>query len=165
MIPQFYFPKGRKDVNAKPDDVLDGNLKAAKLFFEKLATVAPAKGGAKEKGKLLARSHFGELSKALNLPLYWKGALWVACGGNNNNNDNNNDQNDKENNLAGSGISYESFEKVWTDLTRNFHDSASKFVRLLAKPETNYITQEDLHPLIQDVVDSHPGLQFLQVEE
>jgi len=165
VIPQFYFPKGKKDVNIKQEDVLENNLKSAKLIWEKSGSVGGG-GGGREKKKTLDRSHFAELTKAVNLPLYWKGALWVACGGSNNNNSSSSvngvDNNNKENGGAEVGVAYEVFEKLWTDVLKNFHDAASRFVRLLSKPETNCITQEDLHPLIQDVVDTHPGLQFLQ---
>ncbi len=47
-------------------------------------------------------------------------------------------------------------------LVANCHDDAAKFVRLLAKPGCQYLVAEDFVPLIQDVVDSHPGLTFLQ---
>ena len=142
----------------KSDDILETNLKSARLIFEKNGGGGGAGG---EKKKTLDRSHFAELTKAVNLPLYWKGALWVACGGNNNNNTSAVDTNNKDNTNV--GVTYEALEKLLTDLLKNFHDAASRFVRLLAKPNTNFITQEDLHPLIQDVVDTHPGLQFLQV--
>ena len=42
------------------------------------------------------------------------------------------------------------------------HDEASRFVRLLAKPGRMDLEFEDLVPLVQDVVDNHPGLTFLQ---
>ena len=35
-------------------------------------------------------------------------------------------------------------------------------MRLLSKPGCPYLVAEDLIPLIQDVVDTHPGLTFLQ---
>lgn len=54
---------------------------------------------------------------------------------------------------VGSGISFLlihcgclcSFDRV----TQNCHDSASRFVRLLAPKGRNYVTEEDLEPLIQ----------------
>ena len=47
-------------------------------------------------------------------------------------------------------------------LVANCHDDAAKLVRLLSKPGCPYLVAEDLIPLIQDVVDTHPGLTFLQ---
>ena len=41
-------------------------------------------------------------------------------------------------------------------------DSASRFVCLMSKNQRTYLIQEDFVCLVQDVVDCHPGLQFLQ---
>ncbi|NWI61973.1 P2R3A phosphatase, partial [Todus mexicanus] len=45
---------------------------------------------------------------------------------------------------------------------RNCHDDASRFTYLLAKPGCDYLEQEDFIPLLQDVVETHPGLTFLK---
>ncbi|KAK2090359.1 hypothetical protein P7K49_031615 [Saguinus oedipus] len=47
-------------------------------------------------------------------------------------------------------------------LLNNHHDDASKFICLLAKPNCSSLEQEDFIPLLQDVVDTHPGLTFLK---
>ncbi|KAK4820168.1 hypothetical protein QYF61_021440 [Mycteria americana] len=44
----------------------------------------------------------------------------------------------------------------------NCHDDASRFTYLLAKPTCDYLEQEDFIPLLQDVVETHPGLTFLK---
>ncbi|GAB5576824.1 serine/threonine-protein phosphatase 2A regulatory subunit B'' subunit alpha isoform X1 [Prionailurus iriomotensis] len=51
---------------------------------------------------------------------------------------------------------------VEKELLNNHHDDASKFICLLAKPSCNSLEQEDFIPLLQDVVDTHPGLTFLK---
>ena len=47
-------------------------------------------------------------------------------------------------------------------LFANCYDDAARFVRLCAKPGCTYLQTDDLAPLVQDVVESHPGLTFLQ---
>lgn len=59
-------------------------------------------------------------------------------------------------------VSVHSFIATWRKLLHSCHDDASKFVYLLAKPGCNYLEQEDFIPLLQDIVDTHPGLTFLK---
>lgn len=49
-------------------------------------------------------------------------------------------------------------------MTSFCHDSASRFVHIISKGNKarQWILPEDMAPLIQDVVDSHPGLAFLK---
>lgn len=48
-------------------------------------------------------------------------------------------------------------------LNNNYHDAASRFLKILTKgQERNYLLPEDFMPLVQDVVDTHPGLTFLK---
>ena len=42
------------------------------------------------------------------------------------------------------------------------HDEASQFVFILTRGLRRYLLAEDFVPLIQDVVDTHPGLGFLK---
>lgn len=44
------------------------------------------------------------------------------------------------------------------------HDTASRFVHILSRGQRSrpYILHEDLISLVQDVVDTHPGLAFLK---
>jgi len=44
------------------------------------------------------------------------------------------------------------------------HDAVSRFIFILSKGNRSrqYILPDDLVPLIQDVVDTHPGLAFLK---
>lgn len=43
------------------------------------------------------------------------------------------------------------------------HDDASRFMRIVTRsPTRSYIIPEDLIPLVQDVVNTHPGLTFLK---
>lgn len=42
------------------------------------------------------------------------------------------------------------------------HDAASRFVRMTTRGIRDHIIPEDLIPLVQDVVETHPGLTFLK---
>ncbi|KAJ7423972.1 serine/threonine-protein phosphatase 2A regulatory subunit B'' subunit alpha isoform X1 [Willisornis vidua] len=87
----------------------------------------------------------GKITKVCGCPLYWKAALFNASGGE-----------------RTGGVSVHSFVSVWRKVLRSCHDDAARFTALLAKPGCDYLQQEDFIPLLQDVVESHPGLTFLK---
>ncbi|XP_054982102.1 serine/threonine-protein phosphatase 2A regulatory subunit B'' subunit alpha [Sorex araneus] len=87
----------------------------------------------------------GKIAKACGCPLYWKAPMFRAAGGD----------------RTGS-VSAQAFIAMWRELVNNHHDDASKFIHLLAKPSCCSLEQEDFIPLLQDVVDTHPGLTFLK---
>lgn len=47
-------------------------------------------------------------------------------------------------------------------MTSQCHDMASRFVYILTRGKSNTLAPEDFVPLVQDVVDTHPGLSFLK---
>lgn len=48
-------------------------------------------------------------------------------------------------------------------VSMKYHDSASLFMHILTRGASrNYLDPEDFIPLVQDVVDTHPGLVFLK---
>ncbi|XP_051882473.1 serine/threonine-protein phosphatase 2A regulatory subunit B'' subunit beta [Pristis pectinata] len=87
----------------------------------------------------------GKIAKVCECPLYWKAPLFCAAGGE-----------------RTGYISVHKFVATWRKILQNCHDDASKFLHLLSKPGCNYLEQEDFIPLIQDVVNTHPGLTFLR---
>uniref|UniRef100_A0A2K6SW70 Protein phosphatase 2 regulatory subunit B''alpha n=1 Tax=Saimiri boliviensis boliviensis TaxID=39432 RepID=A0A2K6SW70_SAIBB len=87
----------------------------------------------------------GKIAKVCGCPLYWKAPMFRAAGG------------EKTGFVAA-----QSFIAMWRKLLNNHHDDASKFICLLAKPNCSSLEQEDFIPLLQDVVDTHPGLTFLK---
>ncbi|XP_036410158.1 serine/threonine-protein phosphatase 2A regulatory subunit B'' subunit alpha isoform X1 [Megalops cyprinoides] len=87
----------------------------------------------------------GKIAKACGCPLYWKAPMFNAAGGE-----------------RTGFVSVHSFVAMWRKLLHSCYDDASKFVYLLAKPGCNYLEQEDFIPLLQDIVDTHPGLTFLK---
>ncbi|WAR28712.1 P2R3B-like protein [Mya arenaria] len=97
-----------------------------------------------EGGKIF-KNQTAVLAKECGLPLYWKCPLFVASGG-----------------LKQGFITFPMFSAMWKRINQSCHDLAAKFVMLMAKQGTNYIEEEDLVPFLQDVVDTHPGLTFLQ---
>ncbi|KAM4695463.1 serine/threonine-protein phosphatase 2A regulatory subunit B'' subunit alpha isoform 2-T3 [Discoglossus pictus] len=87
----------------------------------------------------------GKIAKVCGCPLYWKAALFNAAGGE-----------------RTGFVSVHSFIAMWRKLLQTYHDDASKFISFLAKPGCNFLEQEDFIPLLQDIVDTHPGLTFLK---
>ncbi|XP_064347473.1 serine/threonine-protein phosphatase 2A regulatory subunit B'' subunit alpha isoform X2 [Camelus dromedarius] len=87
----------------------------------------------------------GKIAKVCGCPLYWKAPMFRAAGGE-----------------RTGFVSAQSFVAMWRKLLSNHHDDASKFICLLAKPSCSSLEQDDFIPLLQDVVDTHPGLTFLK---
>ncbi|NXI40860.1 P2R3A phosphatase, partial [Galbula dea] len=87
----------------------------------------------------------GKIAKICGCPLYWKAPMFIASGGERN-----------------GCVSVHSFVSMWRKILRSCHDDASRFLDLLAKPSCDYLEQEDFIPLLQDVVETHPGLTFLK---
>ncbi|XP_072111736.1 serine/threonine-protein phosphatase 2A regulatory subunit B'' subunit alpha isoform X1 [Mobula birostris] len=87
----------------------------------------------------------GKIAKACGCPLYWKAPMFISAGGE-----------------RTGFVSVHPFIAIWRKVLQSCHDDASKFVYLLAKPGCDYLEQEDFIPLLQDIVDTHPGLTFLK---
>uniref|UniRef100_A0A9J8CTW5 Protein phosphatase 2, regulatory subunit B'', alpha n=2 Tax=Cyprinus carpio TaxID=7962 RepID=A0A9J8CTW5_CYPCA len=87
----------------------------------------------------------GKIAKACGCPLYWKAPMFICAGGE-----------------RTGFVSVHSFIATWRKLLHSCYDDASKFIYLLAKPGCSYLEQEDFIPLLQDIVDTHPGLTFLK---
>ncbi|CAF95901.1 unnamed protein product, partial [Tetraodon nigroviridis] len=87
----------------------------------------------------------GKIAKACGCPLYWKAPMFFSAGGE-----------------RTGFVSVHSFVATWRKLLHSCHDDSSRFIYLLAKPGCSYLEQEDLIPLLQDIVDTHPGLTFLK---
>lgn len=94
----------------------------------------------------IPKEEFGPVAKACGLPLYWREPLFFAAGGHKH-----------------GYVTLPMFNAMWKSLTSNCHDDASRFVQLLsAKNSQNYLVSEDFIPLLQDIVETHPGLEFLR---
>ncbi|KAK7073337.1 Serine/threonine-protein phosphatase 2A regulatory subunit B'' subunit alpha [Halocaridina rubra] len=99
----------------------------------------------REQGGQVSRENMEPLMRACQLPLYWKAPLFIAAGG------------DKLGYLT-----QEQFSDYWSRVISTCHDMASRFVRVLSRGVRNYLIPEDFLSMIQDVVDTHPGLTFLK---
>ncbi|XP_059536492.1 serine/threonine-protein phosphatase 2A regulatory subunit B'' subunit beta isoform X4 [Myotis daubentonii] len=128
-IPAFYFPRGRPQGTADSDAVI--------ARIERTFAQFPHERAAME--------DMGKVAKACGCPLYWKGPLFCAAGGE----------------RTGS-VSVHKFVAMWRKILQNCHDEATRFVHLLMSPGCNYLVQEDFVPFLQDVVNTHPGLAFLK---
>lgn len=99
----------------------------------------------KEEGGQVTRENMEPLMRACQLPLYWKAPLFIAAGG------------DKLGYLT-----QDQFTDYWSRVVGTCHDAASRLVRVLTRGVRNYLLPEDYLSMIQDVVDTHPGLTFLK---
>ncbi|XP_076685541.1 uncharacterized protein LOC143377758 isoform X2 [Andrena cerasifolii] len=128
-IPRFYFPGG-KPLPLSQVEVTVARITAA---FQALP------------GHRASRAQFHAITKACDLPLYWKVPLFLAAGGD----------------LTGH-VEMSPFLDFWKEMSNTHHDAASKFIRITTRGLRNNILPEDLIPLVQDVVETHPGLTFLK---
>ncbi|CAK7312228.1 serine/threonine-protein phosphatase 2A regulatory subunit B'' subunit alpha isoform X2 [Vulpes vulpes] len=106
---------------------------------------SPVGDKAKDTTSVVLIQQTPEVIKLCGCPLYWKAPMFRAAGGE-----------------RTGFVSAQSFIAMWRKLLNDHHDDASKFICLLAKPSCNSLEQEDFIPLLQDVVDTHPGLTFLK---
>ncbi|KAF7405444.1 hypothetical protein HZH66_004350 [Vespula vulgaris] len=128
-IPRFYFPGGKPT----PLSQLEATISRITTAFQSLP------------GHRASRAQFHLITKACDLPLYWKVPLFLAA---------NKDQTEH--------VEMNTFLEFWKELTSSHHDAASKFIRITTRGLRNNILPEDLIPLVQDVVETHPGLTFLK---
>ncbi|XP_028164485.1 uncharacterized protein LOC114355713 isoform X1 [Ostrinia furnacalis] len=91
------------------------------------------------------RESFKHIVKACECPLYWKMPLFLAT----------------QQSLHAS-VDGHKFIDFWREMTAQCHDQASRFVYILTRGKSNSLAPEDFVPLVQDVVDTHPGLSFLK---
>merc|ERR1719410_1205371 len=87
----------------------------------------------------------GQVLKVSGYPLYWKCPVFISAGG------------DKT-----ETVTLLQLTKTWRRLLLSCHDDAAQFVAFLTQGARNHLVPEDFVPLIQDVVDTHPGLLFLK---
>ncbi|KAG2207738.1 hypothetical protein INT47_011858, partial [Mucor saturninus] len=58
-------------------------------------------------------------------------------------------------------VTFSAFIEGWTSMARYKFDDESLFFNVLRKTNCNWISPEDLLPVLEDVVLNHPGLKFL----
>jgi len=144
--PRFYFPRGRP--NSAPQ------LQRQRRLLSEVTEIFN-----KFENGVAQKSDFGEIIRALCMPLYWKSILFRACGG-----------------FRNSFVTLGSLTTTWNQLWDHcgIDDEPAQFVFLLRSIDSlgsnessssqccsDYLTESDLTILVQDVVDTHPGLLFL----
>ncbi|KAM7360574.1 uncharacterized protein ACRADG_006243 isoform 1-T5 [Cochliomyia hominivorax] len=95
----------------------------------------------------VTKDELPRILKICGLPFYWRMPVMVFCQQHN------------------SGlVERQRFVEFWKQMNVYCHDDASRFVYILSRGQRmrSYILPEDLAPLVQDVVDTHPGLAFLK---
>ncbi|CAG9534305.1 unnamed protein product [Cercopithifilaria johnstoni] len=89
-----------------------------------------------------------EVCRAAGIPIYWKRAVFDSCCSN-----------------PSRSITFADFASWWNRMTLAAHDEAARFVYTLAGPHRNYLTKEDLAPILKDLIETFPGLHFLREAE
>ncbi|GLV39025.1 uncharacterized protein CBL_06076 [Carabus blaptoides fortunei] len=92
----------------------------------------------------MSRDQFVPLMQVCELPMYWKVPLFLAAGGD-----------------CGF-VTKEKFLNFWSQMVNSCHDAAARFTYILTRGSRNWLCPEDFIPLVQDVVETHPGLTFLK---
>ncbi|OAY65289.1 putative serine/threonine protein phosphatase 2A regulatory subunit Bgamma [Ananas comosus] len=65
--------------------------------------------------------------------------------------------------VGGTGtVSRDAFVDYWVNGNMMTMDLATQIFKILKKPDHNYLTQEDFKPILQELLATHPGLEFLQ---
>lgn len=156
-IPRFHFPNGRPYTSLE----IEEKIKKIKGEFEKL----PAKC-------ILSKLEMTRITKACDVPLYWKEPIRLAvlaaranrgtdCS-NQNPATSSLNLNETNANVESNKITCNEFLDFWKKLLASSYEESSRFVKLLTKGDRNYLVHDDFIPMIQDVVESHPGLLFLK---
>ncbi|XP_050068326.1 uncharacterized protein LOC126556843 isoform X2 [Anopheles maculipalpis] len=93
------------------------------------------------------RENFQVIVQMCQVPQYWRLPLFMCTQ------------------LTPNGaVDGDKFLHFWRQMTSFCHDAASRFVYIMSRGDRTrpYILPEDFAHLIQDVVDTHPGLAFLK---
>lgn len=59
-------------------------------------------------------------------------------------------------------VTCEQFLTCWRQLISCAYDNAARFIHLLTFGQRNYLLPDDFVPLVQSIIDDHPGLKFLR---
>jgi len=94
----------------------------------------------------LTLEQLGAVLKTCGQPLFWKCPVFQAAA-----------STDKADTVTLAQVT-----KAWRRLAGECHDEAAMFVSVVTRGARTHLVPEDMVPLIQDVVDTHPGLLFLK---
>ncbi|CEF62718.1 EF-hand domain and EF-hand domain pair-containing protein [Strongyloides ratti] len=150
-VPRFYYPNG-KPISPSENDAA---LRRVAIIFSNL------------NNGLVEYNEMYKLCDAIKVPTYWKRPIYDACM-----------------KLAGKPspittdtkrgtLTYQEFANYWNNMTSSCHDEASRFIYTLAignfnkeivspKSIRNHILKEDFIPMLTDLIETYPGLDFLR---
>ncbi|KAH8859990.1 Serine/threonine-protein phosphatase 2A regulatory subunit B'' subunit alpha [Schistosoma japonicum] len=140
-LPSFHFPFGTTRLSVE-----EINVELERIKRELNQLVDSSLNSGKYSDSLISHSCFGQVAKVLNCPLYWKHAIYINAGG----------TSDRQ------PVTLSNLLKSWSTILNTCPDEASKFVQLLTRGRATYLVQSDFNSLIQDILESHPGLAFLE---
>ncbi|KAH8291942.1 hypothetical protein KR054_002394 [Drosophila jambulina] len=95
----------------------------------------------------VTKDELPRILKICGLPFYWRLPVMVFCQS-----------------TSTGLVERQRFVEFWKQMNIYCHEAASRFVYILSRGQRfrSYIVPEDLVPMVQDVVDTHPGLAFLK---
>ena len=138
--PRFYFPRGNP--TGKP------SAEATARRLGEACGQAPI--DQQQLGPILKVAPFHQPAltplQSCGQPHFWKCPVFQAAAAS-----------DKAETVTGAQLA-----KAWRRLAGDCHDEAAMFVAVLTRGARSHLVPEDMVPLIQDVVDTHPGLLFLK---
>ncbi|KAL5561937.1 hypothetical protein UlMin_031684 [Ulmus minor] len=59
-------------------------------------------------------------------------------------------------------VTRDEFIKYWIDGNMLIMDTATQIFKILKQPNSNYLSQVDFKPILQELLATHPGLEFLK---
>ncbi|THD24380.1 Serine/threonine-protein phosphatase 2A regulatory subunit B'' subunit alpha [Fasciola hepatica] len=143
MVPSFHFPLGTTRMTKEE---IAFEIDRAKRELGRMAENLSNGNKTGSPDVLIPYTSFGQVSKALNCPLYWKYIVYTASGGTNDH----------------QPLPQSAVLKMWNQVLTSCPDETARFVHMLTKGRATHLVQTDFNPLIQDILESHPGLAFLQ---
>ncbi|XP_057733808.1 probable serine/threonine protein phosphatase 2A regulatory subunit B''delta [Arachis stenosperma] len=133
-IRQFYFEHGRP---APQEMIEECRFKIYELFNDY----------GEEAGHLMHMKEFKFVTKEVcDLPSFFSKVLFRKI----NNNENH------------AYLTKDAFYDYWINKNLMTCDKATKIYTLLKKPELDYLTHDDFNPVLYELLETHPGLEFLK---
>lgn len=148
------FKRNIQDVDEKPS-IYSGCAKSLKPFYFPYGEPKPIANEdetvkkiqeyfSQLENQVATLKEFLQLMKICKLPLYWKYPYYNSCAGPKTNT-----------------VTCKKFITTWKRINSEYYDGNSQFFHLLAKGSSGYLTFDDFEGLLQDIINTHPGLQFL----
>ena len=144
-VPKFYFPLGKPCTSLE----IEKKIQKVRSEYDKL----PGKC-------VMSKNDMLRITKACGLPSAWKEPLRLAFVANRNKKTTGSPVTEEGNEFT--SIACDEFIEFWRRILSTHFDDASRFVALLSKGERSHLLPDDFVPMIQDIVDCHPGLNFLR---